>query len=373
MRPLAGPFVPQISPMLGNLSPDRHSQTHAESTQAIKDLLAAGVVLTKNASQTVCFRHLGPFTCRIISNDKEAGRFLTRCLVPAAVEPYSNPHLEISVLCGSSVPFASPPPWNLPHTDSRHLERLHLDPDGSISAYYDHDRRLWMMLDKVRGQGLIWIADWKDIPFWEEAAPFKTILSWFVADKRQTLVHGAIVADRQDGILLAGPGGSGKSTTVVACLQAGLGVCGDDLVMVEEAEKGWLAYAVYDAVKVSLEPYLPLPPILTRVPSRPCGTKRLFRYSDAAPGRLLAVTQLAALMQCVIVDSPTSAIIPQAASSMLRALAPPTAFLLRGRENQMLRKIGGVVRSLPCFRLELGNDPYEAASVIVSWLSERHK
>jgi hypothetical protein len=54
---------------------------------------------------------------------------------------------------------------------------------------------------------------------------------------------------------------------------------------------------------------------------------------------------------------------------MLRALVPPTVFLLRGREEAAIPKLGRLVRALPCFRLELGSDPQEAASCLAGWLA----
>jgi hypothetical protein len=227
-----------------------------------------------------------------------------------------------------------------------------------------------MVLDKAGGRGLMWIANSEDIPFWEEAAPFKLLVHWFLADTSLALVHGGVVAAGRRGVLLAGPGGSGKSTTVAACFQAGLGVCGDDLVMVEDSEAGWCAHAVYDAVKLSPDEAIPVPPVLASAPSRPCGTKRLVRYSDARSEGLVAKSPLVALVQCVITGSSVSVLVPLPAPAMLRALAPATAFLLRGREIETLRKVGALVRALPCFRLELGNDPSKAASLLDSSLRE---
>jgi hypothetical protein len=343
---------------------------HAESTRLLAELLKDAVHLTKVSSQHVSTHRLGAVTCRIASNDAGAGQRLTRCLMPVSAETTGTPVLEIFVLCGSSAPFSLPPAWNLPHTSERHLERLHLSPDVRISAFYDHDRKFWMILDKSAGQALFWIASSDDIPFWEEAAPFKSILHWYVAGTALTILHGALVTASGRGVILGGPGGSGKSTTVAACLQEGLGVGGDDLVMIERGESGWRGHALYDAVKLSADEGMPVPPILASAPSRQCGTKRLVRYSDAASDRFVAMSPLIALVQCVITGRSVSALTPIAPPAMLRALAPPTAFLLRGREADTLGKIGALVRELPCFRLDLGKDPGEAASFLQSWLTE---
>jgi hypothetical protein len=45
-------------------------------------------------------------------------------------------------------------------------------------------------------------------------------------------------------------------------------------------------------------------------------------------------------------------------------------FLLRGREEAVLNKIGKMVRALPGFRMELGRDPAEAAATLDAWLAD---
>ena len=85
---------------------------------------------------------------------------------------------------------------------------------------------------------------------WEGAAPFRQILQWSMAGTRFSMLHAGAVSHAGEGVLLVGQSGSGKSTTVAACLQAGLGVCGDDLVMVGRSAQGWSAHALYDAIKL---------------------------------------------------------------------------------------------------------------------------
>jgi hypothetical protein len=346
------------------------TRLHAESSRLLAELLEDAVRSTKASVQHISTHRLGAGTCRIVSNDAGVGQRLTKCLMPANAEPSAAPLLEIFALCGSSAPFSHPPAWNLPHTSERHLERLHLSLDGRISAFYDHDRKFWMILDKSVGQAVFWIASSGDIPFWEEAAPFKLLLHWYLVGTALTIIHGGIVTTSGRGVILGGPGGSGKSTTVAACLQEGLGVSGDDLVMIERGGSGWRGYALYDAVKLSTDDDIPVPPILASAPSWQCGTKRLVRYSDATPDGFVAMSSLTALVQCVITGRNASALLPTPPSTMLRALAPPTAFLLRGREADTLGKIGALVRELPCFRFDLGKDPTEAASFLRSWLVE---
>ncbi|MBL8895136.1 MAG: hypothetical protein JNJ53_11070 [Rhizobiales bacterium] len=337
---------------------------HRQSSEALLDLVRQGkACVADNMAATVHCR-LGPLSFAVVSNSAALCERLTRCLVKGG----TGEDLTITLLSGSHPPFAQPPAWNLPHSDDRHTERLHLSREGDLSALYNPDFEQWTILDQMRRQGLMWVARDEQIPFWEEGAPFKLILHWFLGPTRLCLVHGGIVGNGRHGCMLLGPGGSGKSTTVAASFDHGLTVCGDDLALIEDCGSHWRAWGLYDALKLDPAGQKPMPTRLAEAASVPCGDKRLLRYSDLAPDRFAKTMNLTALVQCVVAHTPFTAIKPASPAAILRALAPPTIFLLRGREDTTLTKIGKLVRSLPGYRLELGDDPAEAAAALQGWL-----
>lgn len=342
---------------------------HVQSTQALKALLRQGIALVAGALSHHSAHRMGPLTCEVHANDAALGSWLTHCLLPLeTVQESRRADLIVHVLCGNTSPAQAPPPWNLPHTHARHLERLHLCPQGSISAFYDHDRRFWLILDHAAGEALFWLADAKDVPFWEAAAPFKTLINWFLSDQPVSMLHGGVVVDAGRALMLVGPGGSGKSTTVAACFEAGMQVCGDDLVLAERTAEGWHAHTLYDALKLEPGGAIEIPSRLLAAPWWTCGEKRLVRYSDVDPQGLALQAPLAGLVQCVITGADSTRIVPQPASSLLRAIAPPTVFLLRGRESSTLTKVASLVRTVPTYRLELGTEPAAAAQVLSTFL-----
>jgi hypothetical protein len=350
-------------------SPRDAADAHADSTRVLLALLDDAVGLAEAEATFTGRFHVGRQGCRIVGNDGGLTERLTRCLV-VTDDPSDPSDLTLTVLNGT-LAGAIPPPWNLPHTSPRHLERLHIDQARGLRAFYDHDRRFWSICDAATRRGLFWIADTADVPFWEEAAPFKAIFNWFLAGTQATLLHAGIVTHRGRGVLLAGPGGSGKSTTVMAAVAAGLGTCGDDLVVVVDGAGAWTAHALYDAAKFfPAEPAGRVPDLFTSAAARPCGDKLLVRYSDVAPGRLVRSVPLVALVHCVISGQASTTITPLAPGAMLRALGPPTAFLLRGAESETLRKAAALVRTVPSFTLALGSDPAEAIDTLENWVDE---
>ncbi len=353
---------------------------HAASTEALRTLMQAGVRHVEAHRMHDSRHRLGTLGLRVCANEKVCGETLSRCLLPLSgppdlgqERPPARPvpgDLVVHVLCGSAPPWQSPPPWNLAHTDHRHLERLHLCERGTLSAFHDHDRRFWFILDHTARVGLFWLADAIDLPFWEAAAPFKTLIHWFLHAEPMAMLHAGVIIEAERALVLVGPGGSGKSTTVATWLSEGLAVCGDDLVLAEPGRTGWHAHALYDSIKLAADGALPIPAGMTAAPWWTAGDKRVMRCTDIRPAALASAAPIVGLAQCVITGKPETTLLPQPASHLLKALLPPTVFLLRGREANTLKKLSAMVRSTPCYRLELGTDRKVLVDTLRIWLQQ---
>lgn len=343
------------------------SARHDQSTAELRDLLQAGLSILSRNTACRSTQRIGPLSCAIASNSGALHHTLTRCLLPGG----DGHDLAIGLLSGSQPPFRTPPPWNVPHTHARHLERLHIAADGALTAAFNPDFGHWMILDHHRREGLMWIADESLLPSWEQGSPFKTMINWFIAPSPLLMVHAGAVGTAAGGCLLVGQGGSGKSTTVAACFARGMPVCGDDLILVSEGDGGYRAWGLYDSLKYDPESSIVLPGALTSAPFAMSAAKRLIRYSDVRADGLAREMPLRAVLRAVITHGNRTAIVPEHPAAMLKSLAPPTVFLLRGHEEAALPKIGRMVRQLPCYRLELGTDPAAAATCLADWLDAR--
>ena len=67
------------------------------------------------------------------------------------------------------------------------------------------------------GSPIVMLEDASRLPPWERACPLRALLTWWAAPERLLMAHGAAVGSGEGALLLAGPGGSGKSTTALAC------------------------------------------------------------------------------------------------------------------------------------------------------------
>ena len=71
------------------------------------------------------------------------------------------------------------------------------------------------------------------LSLYERGKPFRVLLSVWLHDRGVQVVHAALVARGDRGVLLPGRGGAGKTTSALTCLLAGFRYLGDDYVGLE--------------------------------------------------------------------------------------------------------------------------------------------
>lgn len=266
-----------------------------------------------------------------------------------------------------------PPEWGLPTYERRHLERLHVSPDGNRLLHHNPDTTNWTVFDRERNLAVIWTASADLLPDWEDSFPLRTILHWLSSGHDCCLAHAAVVERDGSAVLLTGRGGSGKSTTTVAALFEGLRTCGDDFVMVDLAEPGPTAYCLYDTIKLdesTLARFEKLRPCVAN-PERADDQKARVHLTDIMPDRLASSAALLGVVQPVITDDARPSLQPVSPGVVLRALAPTTLFLLRGEETVLADKLARLVRELPTWQLRLTRDPRASAAYLGEWLGHR--
>lgn len=267
----------------------------------------------------------------------------------------------------------TPPQWDLPTYERRHLERLHVSSDGKRLLHHNPDTTNWTVLDREQNLAVTWTASADLLPDWEDSFPLRTILHWLSAGQSCCLAHAAVVEKAGRGVLLTGRGGSGKSTTTVAALFEGLRTCGDDFVMVDLAGSGPAAHCLYDTIKLDESALARFEALRPRVanPERADDQKARVHLSDVMPDQLIGSVPLVGVVQPVITDDAQPSLRKVDPGVVLRALAPTTLFLLRGEESILADKLARLVRVLPTWQLRLTRDPRASAAYLGDWLGGR--
>ncbi len=124
------------------------------------------------------------------------------------------------------------------------------------------------MLDRQMSRGAYFVPSAAEVPSQGWTMPLCSLIGGWVRDLPLQLIHAGAVGTARGGVLITGKGGSGKSTTAAACLGSGLGLAGDDLVLVDMAGD-LVVHSLLSTVKLE-------PSALARLPYLEKGTGHLF-------------------------------------------------------------------------------------------------
>jgi hypothetical protein len=285
-----------------------------------------------------------------------AGRGLLPVVLPAFSPvlraPESGHDIEVELWDETTTGVDVPePPWHLRDVIARGDVRSLSG--GRIRAQIDTGNKILTMWDSAERRGIVWAADAQRLPYWVRATPLRSILHWGLANRTRHLLHAAAVGGEQFGALLVGPGGSGKSTTSLACLHHGLGYVGDDYVLVE-SEPSPRAMSVYGTAKLSAAGVRLLPslPAMQLMPDAPKFVV------DVARERPELVRPSAAISAILLprVTSGSVSLRRAGAAEALRALAPSTILQHPDESASGMAVMSRLIRRVPAYVLELGSD-----------------
>jgi len=253
---------------------------------------------------------------------------------------------------------APAPPWS----PDDHLRdgRIRGLTDGPVRATFDPTARVLSLYDRDRRVAVFHAADAELVPRWMDRAPFRTVLTWWAADRGLALLHASAVATSAGAVVLAGTSGAGKSTTALRCLVAGLDLLGDDACLVGCAPDPTV-HSVYRFAKIDTPLGEALEPPLTR--AMPWITDEF--VVDPGP-RHRASAPLRAILLPRIVGGTDSRVVPVGRTEALRILGPTTLMEGGAPSAGALRAIVDLARRVPAFRLELGTEPEGIVGAVVS-------
>jgi hypothetical protein len=245
-------------------------------------------------------------------------------------------------------------------------------PGGSlIRARFDHANRALMAWDS--GSDVAWwcLESMDGLQWWEEAAPFRPLLSWILPTHGRHLAHCAAVGTGDGAILLVGPGGSGKSTTALGCHLDGMGYVGDDYCLIA-TDTGPMVHSLFGTAKVRIEESIEAGPLGAHMmrATPPAGGKAVAVVS-ARPGACLVDSAPVAVVAAVTVGADSRTRVHDATrAEVLAALAPNSLQQLPGVTPASFVALSQLVQSAPVCRIELGHDRREVTSVIRSVLAD---
>ena len=292
-------------------------------------------------------------------------RVLTPVIEHARVKSRGAAGARIAAINASKCGFPIPPaewPFETDTMDGR--LRLCWRPEDGVAMVSDESRGIWHLFDFKTMSGLYWVNSAKDLPYWEHGSPLRHFLQWtaIASAPAISMVHGAVLSINGQGVLLAGPGGSGKSTLTAAAVRSGWQTVGDDFVLVDYSLPNIMAYSIYDIMKLTgMAQNLFSDEVKLAInPQRKDTEKALIPLSKAAGSNFVSDLQISQIAVVGLSDQPVSNIMPASKFDVIAALAPSTMKILRTGLQQTHSFCSQLARQLPAVKLTSGRDPMEA-------------
>jgi hypothetical protein len=262
----------------------------------------------------------------------------------------------------------TPPPWQ----DVDFLARGVIQGYNTERIYtaFQHGSSAVSVLDKERNLAVFWAPNPR-VPYWETGSPLRTILHWWLLNHGLQLVHAAAVGNSKGGVLIGGKGGSGKSTTALACLESNLSYVGDDYTLLG-LDPGPVVYSLYNSAKLNNDHVQRFAALLPKIVNsdRLAEEKALLFVNEHYPSKVAPRLTVRAILLPRVTGLAETRLKRVSVAMALAALAPSTIFQLPRAGNEAFKFLATFARKLPCFSLELGTDLSSIPPVIEGLLAE---
>lgn len=315
------------------------------------------------------FYSIGGYTIRL----RFAGPALVPRITPAlehlATKPSSSPMLTICLWDSASTRAQMPPPpWSAEAYIARGEVRGYND--GRIHTSFHIGANVLNMLDTRLDLAVLWICDASQIPYYESSAPLRTILHWWMCNHGRQVVHAGAVGTSMGGVLLAGKGGSGKSTTALACLNSELVYVSDDYCLLATDSVPY-AYSLYSSAKLNAEDVERFPRLASAVsnPKRLGTEKAVFLLHKHYREKIATGFPIRAILLPRVTGRSETSLKEISSAASLKALAASTIFQLPGAGHKDFQRITKFVKQMPSYILELGYDISRIPDAIMGLLS----
>ena len=227
------------------------------------------------------------------------------------------------------------------------------------------------LLNKNKGIAFFLFDDINNLPYFESGSLFKNILQWWFENRDSSMIHSASIAFDGMALLIAGRGGSGKSSTALSCIMNGMEYLGDDYVVVN-GEKKFSVSSVYNSIKLTSDSLKKFSGINKNVinPSFTKNEKGVAFLSEIKKFAMVRSASLKGVILPEISGFDHSSFSRISSSECFRSLAPSTIFQHIGRRNNISKFIAQLTKHLPCYKLKTGRDPELISEIVKSIFKE---
>jgi hypothetical protein len=250
------------------------------------------------------------------------------------------------------------PIWEILEKHASEDKKLQIYNNNQFHMLYNYESKVLTAVDKEKKEAYYYIPSLKDRPYYEKAAPMRMIFHYWAQSQGLILLHGASVGFDNKGLLMAGRGGTGKSTTALSAALAGFDYIGDDYIIADPNSK--VIYSIYGSSKIrwSTEEIIPDVKELT-INSRIKDEKGIFFLDRKEGFKLKKSIELKAVLLPVITGGNETFFVKTKGTEALMSLASSTIFQMPGSGKEILSGISKLIKDIPQYNVRLSNRPEE--------------
>ncbi len=237
-----------------------------------------------------------------------------------------------------------------------------------IHALFNAESEVLTSLNLNSKIGFYYIPDIKQLPYYEKAAPMRLIMHYFAEFNDMILVHGASVSVDGKAVILAGKGGSGKTTTAIASALSGLEYLGDDYVIIDYRNR--TVHSLFCSAKIRWEAHQYIPSVKESSVNSPSDDKSYFFMRDLEEIKIRRDAQIAAIIIPSITPDSTPEIFKSSPLMALLLLSSSTIFQMPGSGIKTLAHLKELLQSVPVYQMTLSESSSVNAKLISNFLND---
>jgi hypothetical protein len=278
-----------------------------------------------------------------------------------------TPDVTLHLWDGASTGSEPPQPWSNAEVGLR--GEVPMYSNGQILTAIQTDVNAVNIFDRHHRRGFYWIDSPASLRAYERAAPLKVLLHWWLRDLGLPMIHAGAVGTEAGAVLLVGKSGAGKSTTTLACLEAGLQYLADDRCLLALNPTPQV-HCIYNSAKLHLAQMQRFPRLMTAVNNWHETTydKALVHAHEFAPQQLARQLPIRALLLARVAGTPRTTLSPVARPHLLRDFVTSSLVYQPGAAHAEVHCMTAAVRQLPCYQINLGSDLAGIAPLITQIL-----
>lgn len=241
---------------------------------------------------------------------------------------------------------------------------------GQFHIAFQRDIGVVSIGDLSSRRAFFWAGNPESLPSYERCSPLRKIMHWWMLQHGVQMIHAAAVGTAEGGVLIAGKGGSGKSSSALACLDSSLRYLSDDYCLLRDDPVPHV-FSMYNSVKIEEDNLFRFPrlkPLFSGASRADAEKPYLFLYQHC-PEKLVRNFPVLALLVPRISAGRDTTLTPVSPARGLTALAPSTLFQFPGAGEDSFRIMAGFTRKTPSYLLELGADVSRLPHIITELLS----